>query len=230
MDPDTPYIALEHMPKRCIALSDWDLAIGVESNKFEFRKGEILFGKLRPYFHKVGVAPVDGVCSTDIVVVAPRTPQWFAFVLGLVSSDEFVEYTNAGSTGTKMPRTSWTEMARYDIALPAEPLARALTERLRPPLTASSRAFMNHAPSPSCGTHYFKAHLRRAAGWEQVLKYTGAVIVLGAGASRVRVSGRKAPPLDTDFLDAASRMYARLRSRGKIERALRSGTILGDTF
>lgn len=39
---DTPYIALEHMPKRCIALSDWGLADGLESNKFEFKKGEIL--------------------------------------------------------------------------------------------------------------------------------------------------------------------------------------------
>jgi type I restriction enzyme S subunit len=130
--PDTPYIALEHMPKRCIALSDWGVADGLGSNKFEFRKGEILFGKLRPYFHKVGVAPVDGVCSTDIVVVAPRLPHWFAFLLGVVSSDEFVEYTNAGSTGTKMPRTSWAEMARYDIALPPQAVAQAFTEIVRP--------------------------------------------------------------------------------------------------
>ncbi len=118
--PDTPYIALEHMPKRCIALSDWGVAEGLESNKFEFRKGEILFGKLRPYFHKVGVAPVDGVCSTDIVVVAPQAPHCFAFVLGLVSSDEFVEYTNAGSTGTKMPRTNWADMTRYEFVLPRD--------------------------------------------------------------------------------------------------------------
>jgi type I restriction enzyme S subunit len=130
--PDTPYIALEHMPKRCIALSDWSVADGLESNKFEFRKGEILFGKLRSYFHKVGVAPVDGVCSTDIVVVAPRVPHWFAFVLGVVSSNEFVEHTNAGSTGTKMPRTSWAEMARYEIALPPKAVAQAFTESVRP--------------------------------------------------------------------------------------------------
>ncbi len=87
IQPTTPYIALEHIPRPCIALSEWDAADGLESNKFEFKKGEILFGKLRPYFHKVDVAPVDGVCSTDIVVVAPRTPEWFGFVLGHVSSN-----------------------------------------------------------------------------------------------------------------------------------------------
>jgi type I restriction enzyme S subunit len=51
----TPYIGLEHMPRRCIALSNWGYADEVESNKFEFKRGEILFGKLRPYFHKVEV-------------------------------------------------------------------------------------------------------------------------------------------------------------------------------
>ncbi|TSE27281.1 hypothetical protein Tsedi_00111 [Tepidimonas sediminis] len=132
IEPDTPYIALEHMPRRCISLADWGSAEGLESNKFAFRQGEILFGKLRPYFHKVGVAPVDGVCSTDIVVVAPKNSHWFGFVLGHVSSSEFVEYTNAGSTGTKMPRTSWADMARYEVVLPPEPVAEAMTQLVQP--------------------------------------------------------------------------------------------------
>jgi len=130
--PDTPYIALEHMPKRRIALSEWNTAEGLQSNKFSFKRGEILFGKLRPYFHKVGVAPLDGVCSTDIVVVAPKGESWFGFVLGHVSSVEFVDYTNASSTGTRMPRTSWAEMARYAIARPTEPVVEAFTDRVLP--------------------------------------------------------------------------------------------------
>ncbi len=132
IEPDMPYIPLDHMPKRSIALSDWGAADGLESNKFEFRRGEILFGKLRPYFHKVGVAPVNGVCSTDIVVVAPRSSEWLGFVLGHASSVEFVEYTNVTSTGTKMPRTSWNDMARYDLVLPPETVAAAFTELMEP--------------------------------------------------------------------------------------------------
>jgi type I restriction enzyme S subunit len=123
----TPYIGLEHMPRRCIALSEWDAGDGVGSNKFEFQRGEILFGKLRPYFHKVGVAPVDGVCSTDIVVARAKNPEWFGFVLGHMSSDEFVAYTNAGSTGTKMPRTNWEDMSRYATVLPPEGVAEAFS-------------------------------------------------------------------------------------------------------
>lgn len=117
-----PYIALEHMPRRRIALTTWGSAGDIESGKFAFSRGDILFGKLRPYFHKVGVAPIDGVCSTDILVVRPRSAMAFGLVLGVVSSDIFVEYTNAGSTGTKMPRTSWNEMSRYRIAIPPDPV------------------------------------------------------------------------------------------------------------
>ena len=128
---ETPYIALEHMPKRSIALAEWGVANGLESNKYEFKHGEILFGKLRPYFHKVGVAPINGVCSTDIVVIAPKLPEWFGFVLAHSSSDAFVEYTNAGSTGTKMPRTSWSEMARYKVALPHESIAAEFNQHIK---------------------------------------------------------------------------------------------------
>jgi len=95
----------------------------VASNKFEFRHGEILFGKLRPYFHKVGVAPVDGVCSTDILVITPRKPEWFGFVLGHVSSDEFVNYTEGTSAGTKTPRTNWGDVSRFELAIPSETTA-----------------------------------------------------------------------------------------------------------
>jgi type I restriction enzyme S subunit len=132
IEPATPYIALDHMPKRCIALTDWGTAEGLESNKFEFKTGEILFGKLRSYFHKVGVAPVDGVCSTDIVVLTPQDDAWFGFVLGHVSSKSFVEYTDAGSMGTKMPRTSWREMARYPGVIPPKNIAQMLTTQIMP--------------------------------------------------------------------------------------------------
>lgn len=128
---NTPYIALEHMPKRSIALDAWGMADGLESNKYQFKRGEILFGKLRPYFHKVGVAPVDGICSTDIVVVAPKQPAWFGFILAHISGEAFVKYTTAGSTGTKMPRTSWAEMARYPVVLPLEEVATEFNQHIQ---------------------------------------------------------------------------------------------------
>jgi type I restriction enzyme S subunit len=131
VDSATPYIGLEHMPRRCIALDDWGTAADVSSGKSRFARGEILFGKLRPYFHKVGVALIDGVCSTDVIVAAPKKECWFGVLLGHLSSDEFIDYVDGASGGTRMPRTSWGDMARYQIAIPPEPIAASFAVWLR---------------------------------------------------------------------------------------------------
>jgi type I restriction enzyme S subunit len=132
IEHDTPYLGLEHMPRRSIALSEWGNASDVVSNKFQFRQGEILFGKLRPYFHKVGVAPVNGVCSTDILVLTPKSPEWYGLVLCCVTTNEFVKYTDVTSTGTKMPRTNWESMAHYTIVIPTNNVADAFSEKIAP--------------------------------------------------------------------------------------------------
>ena len=115
---DTPYIGLQHMPRRSVALTEWGAAGNVSSRKSAFAAGDILFGKLRPYFHKVGIAAIDGICSTDIVVLNARMPKWSAFVLACVSSSDFVAQSNQTSTGTKMPRTSWQAMSTYQLCRP----------------------------------------------------------------------------------------------------------------
>ena len=130
--PGTPYIGLQHMPRHRITLSEWVTADGLASAKLRFAKGDVLFGRLRPYFHKVGVAPVDGVCSTDIAVISPKQRNWFGFALGHASSSDFVNYTDAGSTGTKMPRTSWKEMSRYPLVHPTRSVASAHDQTIRP--------------------------------------------------------------------------------------------------
>jgi type I restriction enzyme S subunit len=130
--PNTPYIASDHMPRHCISLGDWDQAAEVASGKSTFVKGDILFGKLRPYFHKVGVAPLDGVCSTDILVLRPKSPEWFGFLLGHLSSDELIKFTDLASTGTKMPRTNWGDIGSFKVALPDKPIAEAFTRLTQP--------------------------------------------------------------------------------------------------
>ena len=132
MNSSMPYIALEHMPRRSIALTAWDYAQELGSNKSLFKRGDFLFGKLRPYFHKVGIAPVDGVCSTDILVITPRKQEWYGFVLCHIASVDFVNYTSAGSTGTKMPRTNWNDMSRYEVVLPPSLIAKQFTELTQP--------------------------------------------------------------------------------------------------
>ena len=108
--------AREHMPKRCIALSKWGVADGLKATSSSSNAAKSLFGSFVLSFDKVGRGSsgwrlLDRHCRRGL----SRGTRAFGFVLGHVSSTAFVEYTNAASTGTKMPRTSWGDMARYPL-------------------------------------------------------------------------------------------------------------------
>ncbi len=132
LEPDTPYIGLGDMPEGAITLDTWGRASDSSSTKAIFDAGDILFGKLRPYFKKVGIAPAAGICSTDIYVVRPKSPAWYAYVLGLLTYDPFIAFTEAVSTGTRMPRVNWKSMSGYEIAVPPKALAQRYNDVVSP--------------------------------------------------------------------------------------------------
>lgn len=132
LSDDIPYIGLEHMPRRSIMLDNWDFSGKVSSQKSRFSRGQVLFGKLRPYFHKVGIAPIDGVCSTDIVVLDSLAEFDRELVACCASSDAFVAFTDMSSTGTKMPRTSWSHMRSFEMTIPDESVRRGFSALVRP--------------------------------------------------------------------------------------------------
>jgi type I restriction enzyme S subunit len=132
MPSDTPYIGLEHMPRKSIALSNAGTAEGLESGKFWFERNDVLFGKLRPYFHKVGLAPDRGVCSTDILVLRPTSAEWLGFLAMHTSSDALITHTTQLSNGARMPRTSWQDVGGFDVALPLPSIAAAFDRLVRP--------------------------------------------------------------------------------------------------
>jgi type I restriction enzyme S subunit len=119
-----PYVGLEHIPRRLMALDAWEQISELGSNKLEFREHEVLFGKIRPYFHKVCVAPFDGICSADTIVVRSRRTEDYAPVVACVSSDAFVAHANATANGAKMPRANWRILKEYDVVMPRGPIAK----------------------------------------------------------------------------------------------------------
>lgn len=128
--PDTPYVGLEHIPRRSIALADWGFASEVQSTKLRFVRGDILFGKIRPYFHKVAVAPVDGVASSDAIVIRARESKWYPLVLATVSSDAFVAEATQSANGTKMPRANWNVLLSYKVPKPTDEVLSKFNEIL----------------------------------------------------------------------------------------------------
>lgn len=144
--PDTPYIGLEHLPRRSITLSSWGRADEVTSSKHKFKTGEIIFGKIRPYFHKVGIAFVDGVASSDAIVIRAKTEELRNLVLMIVSSDSFVaQASQTMREGSKMPRADWKIMKQYPVALPTDGLLSAFNGTIEPIVEQlKTLSFQNH--------------------------------------------------------------------------------------
>ena len=117
IDSGLPYIGLEHMPRKDICLSEWGDSSEVNSNKFRYYEDDILFGKIRPYFHKVGFAINNGMASTDAIILKSENGLW-ALLLMTVSSIDFVNYTSQKcKEGAKMPRADWNQMKAYPILI-----------------------------------------------------------------------------------------------------------------
>ena len=117
IESNTPYIGLEHMPRNDICLSMWGKSEEINSNKFIYLKKDVLFGKIRPYFHKVGFALNDGITSTDTMVMVADQNLW-GLLLVTVSSNAFVDFSYQNcKEGAKMPRADWKQMEKYAIMI-----------------------------------------------------------------------------------------------------------------
>src|ERR1700684_4024189 len=67
-DPAIRYVGLEHIEPHSMRLLGHSYAGETRSSSVRFSKGDILYGKMRPYLNKVWIAEFDGVCSAEFLV------------------------------------------------------------------------------------------------------------------------------------------------------------------
>ena len=127
-------VGLEHIPRRQLTLDSWEESCEVGSRKARFAKGDILFGKIRPYFHKVSIAPTDGYCSPDALVFRAK-PSLEALAASTAFSKAFVDLASTTSNGLKMPRASWEVLASHPVAVPPPSLLETFTDLFTPSIT-----------------------------------------------------------------------------------------------
>lgn len=99
------YIGLENIESWTGRLIAGD-TLDPEGQSGSFESGDVLFGKLRPYLAKVHKATVDGMCSTEILVLRPKLVSKDYLFYYLLNS-EFIKTVNSSTYGTKMPRANW---------------------------------------------------------------------------------------------------------------------------
>ena len=117
VEENTPYMGLEHFPRKSLPLSEWECVNEIGSSKLRFKKGDILFGKIRPYFHKVGVAQTEGLCSSDTFVWRSKEQEYLGLIASVAFSDDFVIHSVQTSQGTKMPHANWGVLKEYLVVI-----------------------------------------------------------------------------------------------------------------
>lgn len=129
---DEALIDLRRMPKKSIALTDWGLGAELATSVTKFKTHDTLFGAIRPYFHKVGIAPMNGVTNVSVFVIRTKSSAEWPYIATLCSLPTTVEYATMVSKGTKMPVVAWKDFKAYKIVLPPSKLRMAYCEKVKP--------------------------------------------------------------------------------------------------
>ncbi|HEH5405080.1 TPA: restriction endonuclease subunit S [Campylobacter coli] len=103
-----------------------------EEDGIGFKKGDILFGKLRPYLAKVFLTDRDGICVSEFLVLKIKSES-NKFIKFLMLSSLFIDIVDSSTYGTKMPRANWEFIGNLKIPLPPlkeqEQIAKFLDEK-----------------------------------------------------------------------------------------------------
>ena len=109
-------LELEHFEQNTGKIIGWINSSEQKSIKNVFYKGDVLFGKLRPYLCKYWLAEFDGVCSSEVWVLKTKKKTNKEYLFNIIQSHAFIQAANV-SSGSKMPRADWTYIESFPITI-----------------------------------------------------------------------------------------------------------------
>jgi type I restriction enzyme S subunit len=127
------YVPIECIPMKGIGMLDYRPHKDAQSSLIAFEKGDILFGAMRAYFHRVNFAPFKGITRTTTFVLRPKKPEYLPYSLLLLNMDESVKYADQHSKGTTMPYAIWENgLAEMPVVIPNNSLIALFSQIVNP--------------------------------------------------------------------------------------------------
>ena len=90
----------------------------IKGVRHKFKKGDVLYSKLRTYLNKVLVAPKAGCCTTEIIPFNSYCDISTHYLCHVLRSAYFLDYTQQCGHGVKMPRLSTNDACKGMVPLP----------------------------------------------------------------------------------------------------------------
>lgn len=110
---DHQYVGMENIESKTAKYITTENIIP-EGVSNQFKKGDILFGKLRPYLAKAWLATFSGVCSSELLVL--KNHKLFSdFLKAYLLTNNVINEINSSTYGSKMPRASWDFIGQIPV-------------------------------------------------------------------------------------------------------------------
>lgn len=141
-EPTLPYLPIDTIPMRTFAVSDFRPNEEAQSSLIQFRQDDILIGAMRVYFHRVIIAPCDGITRTTCFVLTPTDPAYLSFGLLTCDLDSSIDHAQNTSKGSTMPYAVWDGgMGEIEIAIPPLAVASEFNELVLPMLRQIQKSY-----------------------------------------------------------------------------------------
>ena len=116
IEANTNTIDLSVMPSNSFALNQINISNNFTTNLFKMNEGDLLFGSIRPYLHKAGIAPVNGYVAGTVHSYKSINNDDYNLALAILTSDDLFNYAVKVSSGTKMPIVTSDNLLNYKFA------------------------------------------------------------------------------------------------------------------
>jgi type I restriction enzyme S subunit len=132
-----PYVPIDAISPRCLALWEWRPGGEAASSLLTFHRSDFLFGAMRPYFHKVAIAPWEGTTRSTCFVLRTRSDDTWALAALSLFEDQTIAFATANASGTTIPYARWRGgLANMPIVMPPAALAEQFQAVSEPMLRA----------------------------------------------------------------------------------------------
>ena len=131
--PELRYMPIDVMPIKHIGVAEFKANEEAKSSLQLFRRDDIVIGAMRVYFHRVVLAPCEGITRNTCFVLRPRSSSLREYALLTCFQPEAIEYANVRSKGSTMPYAVWeNSFETYPVLIPEERQLDRFSKQLAP--------------------------------------------------------------------------------------------------
>lgn len=135
-----PYLPIDTIPMQSFGVTEFRPNDEAKSSLITFQKDDIIVGAMRVYFHRVVLAPCDGITRTTCFTLSPYNSKYLSYALLTCDLDSSIDHAQNTSKGSTMPYAVWDGgMGEIEIVIPPTDVAEEFNNIVLPMLRQIQR-------------------------------------------------------------------------------------------